>query len=110
MEEIVTQINGGIIINIDVNAKNIMYVKKIMFGILLHVIVKTANIQQVLWIKATCKTQNFYNLLGFFADYYNIDSCQYLLLTDKISSKTKTFLLPFKFKKNKLKEVLYKNE
>ena len=50
MEEIVIQINGGIMINVDVSVKNLMYVKKIMFGILLHVIVKIENIQQVLWI------------------------------------------------------------
>ena len=37
MEENVTQINGGIMINVDVSVKNVMYVKKIMFGILLHV-------------------------------------------------------------------------
>ena len=43
-EENVIQINSGITINVDVNLKNIMYVKKIMFGILLHVIVKTENI------------------------------------------------------------------
>ena len=40
MEENVIQINGGIMINVDVSVKNIIYVKKIMFGILLHVIVK----------------------------------------------------------------------
>ena len=34
MEENVTQINGGIMINVDVSVKNVMYVKKIMFGIL----------------------------------------------------------------------------
>ena len=50
MEEIVIQINGGIMTNVDVSVKNLMYVKKIMFGILLHVIVKIENIQQVLWI------------------------------------------------------------
>ena len=44
MEEIVIQINGGIMINVDVSVKNVMYVKKIMFGILLHVIVKMENI------------------------------------------------------------------
>ena len=44
MEENVIQINGGITINVDVNVKNVMYVKKIMFGILLHVIVKMENI------------------------------------------------------------------
>ena len=43
--------NGGITINVDVSVKNIIYVKKIMFGILLHVIVKIENILQVLWIK-----------------------------------------------------------
>ena len=46
MEEIVIQINGGIIINVDVNIKNILYVKNIMFGILLHVIVKMENISK----------------------------------------------------------------
>ena len=46
MEEIVIQINGGIIINVDVNIKNILCVKKIMFGILLHVIVKMENISK----------------------------------------------------------------
>ena len=50
MEENVSQINGGIMINVDVIVKNVMYVKKIMFGVLLHVIVKMENILQVLWI------------------------------------------------------------
>ena len=44
MEENVIQINGGITINVDVNVKIVMYVKKIIFGILLHVIVKMENI------------------------------------------------------------------
>ena len=44
MEENVIQINGGITINVDVIVKKFMYVKKIMFGILLHVIVKMENI------------------------------------------------------------------
>ena len=44
MEENVVHINGGIVINVDVNVKNIMNVKKIMFGILLHVVVKIENI------------------------------------------------------------------
>ena len=43
MEENVIQINGRIMINVDVSVKNITYVKKIMFGILLHVIVKMEN-------------------------------------------------------------------
>ena len=50
MEEIVIQINGGITINADVNVENIMYMKKIIFGILVHVFVEIENIKQVLWI------------------------------------------------------------
>ena len=38
------QINGGIMINVDVSVKNVKYVKKIMFGILLHEFVKIGNI------------------------------------------------------------------
>ena len=44
------QINGGITINIDVSIKNVMYVKNIIFGILLNKVVKMDNIQKVLWI------------------------------------------------------------
>ena len=40
MEENVTQINGGITINVDVSVKNIKYVRKIIFGILLHEVAK----------------------------------------------------------------------
>ena len=43
MEEIVIQINGGIMINVAVSVENVMYVKKIMFEILLYVIVKMEN-------------------------------------------------------------------
>ena len=50
MKEIVIQINGGTMINVDVSVKNFIYVKRIMFGILLHVIVEMENIQQVLWM------------------------------------------------------------
>ena len=44
MEQNVIQINSGITINVDVTVKNIIYVKKIMFGILLHVVVTIENI------------------------------------------------------------------
>ena len=44
MEENVTQINGGIMINVDVSVENIMHVKKFVFGILLHVVVQMENI------------------------------------------------------------------
>ena len=40
MKQIVNQINSGIMINVNVNVKNIIYVKKNMFGILLLVVVK----------------------------------------------------------------------
>ena len=43
MGENVIQISGGLMINVDVSVKNVMYMKK-MFGILLHVIVKMENI------------------------------------------------------------------
>ena len=50
MEEMVIQINAGIMINVDVHVRKAKYVKKITFGVLLHVIVKMENIWQVLWI------------------------------------------------------------
>ena len=50
MKENVVQMVGGIMINVDVSVKKLMYVKKIMFAILLHVIAKMENIYQVLWI------------------------------------------------------------
>ena len=53
--------------------------------------------QQVLMKKHTdCKTKKFYILLVFFINYYSIiNSCWHLLLSNKISSKTKT-ILPYK--------------
>ena len=44
MEENKIQINGGIMINVDVTVKYVMYVKIIIFGILLHVVAKMENI------------------------------------------------------------------
>ena len=44
MEENVIQIKKRIMINVDVSVKNIIYVKNIIFGILLHVAVKMVNI------------------------------------------------------------------
>ena len=40
IEENVIWINGEITINVDVSVENIKYEKKIMYGILVHVIVK----------------------------------------------------------------------
>ena len=42
-EKNVIQINGAIMMNVDVSVKNNMYVKKIIFGILLHVVAKMEN-------------------------------------------------------------------
>ena len=44
MEQNVIQINGGIMVNVDVSVKIIIYMKNIMFAILLYVIVKMENI------------------------------------------------------------------
>ena len=44
MEENVIQINGGITINVDVSVKSSIYVKKPIFGILLHLVAKVLNI------------------------------------------------------------------
>ena len=44
MEENVIEVNGEKTINITVSVKNIIYVKEIMFEILLHVILKMENI------------------------------------------------------------------
>ena len=46
----VIQINGEITINVDVSVKTIMHVKKIIVGILLHLVVKMENFLKVLWI------------------------------------------------------------
>ena len=44
MEENVIQIESGITINVDASVKNIIYVKKVIFGILLYVVAKMVNI------------------------------------------------------------------
>ena len=44
MEENVTQIKSGIMINLDASSKNSIYVKKIIFGMLLNVVSKMQNI------------------------------------------------------------------
>ena len=49
-EKNIIQINDGTTINDNVSVKNVMYVKKIIFGILLHAVEKMENIQLVLWM------------------------------------------------------------
>ena len=48
MEENLYEINDGIMINVDVNVKNLIYLKKIMFGILPHVIVKMKKMASIM--------------------------------------------------------------
>ena len=44
MKESVIQIKSGTTLNINANVKKIIYVKKNMFGIMLHVVAKMVNI------------------------------------------------------------------
>ena len=44
MEENIIQVNGEIKINVGVSVKNVINVKQIIFGILLHAVVNTGNI------------------------------------------------------------------
>ena len=46
MEENVIQIKSGTMVNVDVSAK-IIYVEKIIFGILIQVVAKMVNIQHI---------------------------------------------------------------
>ena len=50
MKQNVIQIIGRIMINVDVNVKGIIYVKKLLLETLVHVFGKTEYIYQVLWI------------------------------------------------------------
>ena len=43
MVENVIQIKSGIMINVNESEKNIIYVEKFMFGILLHVVARMVN-------------------------------------------------------------------
>ena len=44
LKNFVIHVNDGITINVDASVKNNIYVKKIIFGILVHVVVKMGNI------------------------------------------------------------------
>ena len=50
MVETVIQIKSEITINLDVSVKNIIHVKNIIFGILLHVVSETINIMEISWM------------------------------------------------------------
>ena len=129
MEQIVIQINGGIMINVGVSVKNFMYVKKIMLGILLHAIVKIKNYLASIMDdlanmcdeiiesyveetnfnekEATYKTHNFYILLTFL-----LITITLLIIVSIYCNLIKYWekqnhLLPFHFKNSKLKKNMY---
>ena len=49
-KKIIIKITGGITIKSDVSVKNIIYMKKIVFGNLVYVVTKMENTQKVLWM------------------------------------------------------------
>ena len=129
MKENLIQINGGIMINVDASMKNI-YLKKIMFGILLHLVGKMdnylANIMYdsvIMWDeiieetkpiptnfnekKVACKTQDFYSLRAFLLITITLliaVSMYCYLIKYRVKQK---HLLPFHVTNNELKEIFY---
>ena len=87
-EKNVIQINGGTSVNVDVSIKNVVYLKKIILGILVHVVVKMENIMHDSVIMCdeiidaeetktipkniTCKTKIFYFFTYLFINYHCI--------------------------------------
>ena len=87
-EKNVIQINGGTSVNVDVSIKNVVYLKKIILGILVHVVVKMENIMHDSVIMCdeiidaeetktipkniTCKTKIFYFFTHLFINYHCI--------------------------------------
>ena len=59
MEENVIEIKNGIMINLDVSVKNIIYVKNILFGILVYVFMKMVNTQQIILIMIMIIDNNY---------------------------------------------------
>ena len=59
MEENVIEIKNGIMINLDVSVKNIIYVKNILFGILVYVFMKMVNTQQIILIMIMVIDNNY---------------------------------------------------
>ena len=134
MEENVTRINGRITINVDMSVKNVVCVKKIIFGILLHVVVKMKNIELVLWMiqwlcvmklqsrktkkektistnfnkkNSACKTQSFYILLVFLLiTIVLLTALSIYCYFIKYRAKQK-HSLPYHNTNNELKEVIY---
>ena len=124
MEQNVIQINGEVMINVDVSAKNTMCVENIMFGTLLHVIVKNylasimnnsaiicdkiISTEEINLMKKNipCKTQNFYYLLAFLLIIITlliaVSIYSYLI---RYQAKQKN-ILPFHDTKSKSKSIL----
>ena len=116
MEEIIIQVNGEIVININVwnpatcNCKNGKYLASIIDDSVVRCdeILESYNEETNFnERKATCKTQNLYISVAFFlitvALLIAVSSYCYLI---KYRAKQK-HLLPFNFTNNKLKEIIY---
>ena len=115
IEKNVIHTNDGRMINVDVSVKNVMYVKKIIFGNLLFS--KYERFCDYVWWnyrvirqrkKATCKTQKFYILFAFLLITLAllIAASIYCYLIKYLTKKKKN-LLPFHSTNNELKQVLY---
>ena len=63
MKQNVIQINGGIRINVEASVKSIIYVKKTMLRILVHVFMKMGNIYQVLLIIYIYENKNYKKII-----------------------------------------------
>ena len=63
MKQNVIQINGGIRINVDASVKSIIYVKKTMLRVLVHVFMKMGNIYQVLLIIYIYENKNYKKII-----------------------------------------------
>ena len=83
------QINSGKMTNVNMRVKNIIYVKEIMFEILLHLIVKLENIYHILWMIQRLFVMKLQMRMKRRTQKLSQSrSCLYLMLFDKISSKT----------------------
>ena len=89
-------INSGIMTNVDVSVKNVMQVKKIIFGIFLHVI--PTNF---------CKMQNFNILLAFLLITIALLIAASIYCYFIKYQEIQKHLLTFHVTNNELREVLY---
>ena len=113
MEENVIQIKSGITINVDASTENIIYVKKVIFGILLHVVKKMVNsvitCDEIIDTEAKSfdEETKIYILLAFLLiSIVLLIAVSIYCYLIKYKSKQK-HLLPYYVTNNQLKEVIY---